>query len=647
MSIVQSDTPSQSSLAMHRPLAPLNAEEVALAASIARGALAELGGTVRFELIELLEPAKREVRNFSEASPPPRRARVNIFRVGGIGVWTLKICLATGKVLEQSCLSYARPMIQPEEFLAIEALVKEDPRFVDACVKRGIRDISLVCVDPWSAGNFGVDEEVGKHISHAFCWLKSSANDNLYAHPIEGLNPVVDIKSMTVIRIDDYGVTPVPAMDVNYDSAFRTDYRRDLMPINVVQPDGVSFSVDDHFVRWHEWSLTVGFNAREGLTLHDIQYAKRPVCYRASLSEMVVPYGSPDKAHYRKNVFDIGEYGLGKLANSLKLGCDCLGAIRYLDAWLCTIDGEPLCIENAICIHEEDTGILWKHWDFRTDRTEVRRGRRLVISSISTVGNYEYASYWYFHLDGTIEFEMKATGIINTAACVPGTEQTYGTEVSPGVVGQIHQHLFCARLDMAVDGDDNAVVECDTVGVPMGADNPYGNAFYVRETRLDRESGRQRNPDAERFWKFINPNKRNHVGQPIGYKLEPLHARATFHDRASPSGQRMRFVENQLWVTAFDPDERFAAGEFVNHSDGTDGVHAYAAKGRSIDNCDLVAWPVFGLHHLPRTEDFPVQPVVRTGFMLTPNGFFDRNPTLDLPPETNQASARIAQPGEG
>ena len=134
---------------------------------------------------------------------------------------------------------------------------------------------------------------------------------------------------------------------------------------------------------------------------------------------MVVPYGSPNKTHARKNVFDIGEYGIGKLANSLELGCDCLGSIYYMDCWIADTSGNPMKIKNGICIHEEDHGLLWKHYDFRLDSTEVRRGRRLVISSISTVGNYDYASYWYLYLDGEIEFEMKATGVINTVGAYP------------------------------------------------------------------------------------------------------------------------------------------------------------------------------------------------------------------------------------
>ena len=232
-------------------------------------------------------------------------------------------------------------------------------------------------------------------------------------------------------------------------------------------------------VRWHDWSLLIGFNAREAITLHDIKFAGRPVCYRASLAEMVVPYGSPETPHYRKNVFDIGEYGLGKLANSLTLGCDCLGAIQYLDCWISDINGDPMCIANGICIHEEDYGILWKHWDFRTDRTEVRRARRLVISSISTVGNYEYGSYWYFYLDGTFEFEMKATGIINTVACVPGrptsTAPRWRRAWSARSTSTCSARASTWRSTATRTRSSSATRSRE----PEGPANPYGNAFYL------------------------------------------------------------------------------------------------------------------------------------------------------------------------
>ena len=624
------------------PLDPLSASEIEKSARLVRSHMG--GADLRFETIELKEPAKSAVRAWQKGGEKPgRTARVNVFRPGKIGVWRFSVSLTDGKISREEHFPDARPMIMLEEFMLIEDTVKAHPDFIEACRKRGIEDLELVCVDPWSAGNFDVDGEEGKHLAHTFCWVRMRPDDNLYAHPIEGLNPVVDIKKMEVIRVDDYGAVPVPEMEVNYDAQFIDEMREDLRPIDVVQPDGVTFTMEGRTIKWHDWSILIGFNGREGLTLHDIRYADRPILYRASIAEMVVPYGSPDSQHARKNVFDIGEYGLGKLANSLELGCDCLGVIHYLDAEIPGIEGTSDTIKNAICIHEEDTGILWKHWDFRTDKTEVRRGRRLVISSISTVGNYEYASYWYFYLDGKIEFEMKATGIINTVGKTPETDMRFGTEVAPGVIGQIHQHLFVARLDLSVDGDANSVMECNTRVLPMGPENPYGNAFYVEETKLDKECGRKIAPETQRYWKFASAEKTNYMGKPTAYKLEPTHAVTPFNDPEGPSGQRMPFIYNHLWLTECHADERFPAGDFMNHSDGSEGVHKAAERGHSIDGKDVVAWHVFGLHHNVRLEDFPVQPVISTGFMLMPNGFFDCNPCLDLPVEKNEASCCAAE----
>src|SRR5207245_1759534 len=107
--------------------------------------------------------------------------------------------------------------------------------------------------------------------------------------------------------------------------------------------------------------------------------------------------GDTSRAHFWKGVFDSGEYGLGKMANTLQLGCDCLGEIYYFDAVMGDEQGKPMTIQNAICLHEEDAGILWKHFDARSGITEMRRSRRLVVSYICTVGNYDYGFYWYFY----------------------------------------------------------------------------------------------------------------------------------------------------------------------------------------------------------------------------------------------------------
>ncbi|MEM7237741.1 MAG: tyramine oxidase, partial [Pseudomonadota bacterium] len=312
------------------PLSPLTAEEFAEAVKIVRDALDD-GHDARFETVELAEPEKSVVRGWTPGKTVERRAWANVYFAAKPGVHRCLLSLSDGTLVSDDYRPNAIPMIAPVEFMEVEDAVKADPRFVEACARRGIEDMSLVTVDPWSSGNFGVPEEAGRRISHVFCWVRNSELDNQYAHPIDGLNASVDIDTGEVIGVFDLGVVPIPRGESNYDHTFQEVVRQDLRPINVVQPEGVSFRLDGHRLTWHDWELQIGFNAREGMTLHDIRFCGRPIIYRASIAEMMVPYGAPDGAHPRKNVFDIGEYGVGRLVNSLELGCDCLGAIQYID----------------------------------------------------------------------------------------------------------------------------------------------------------------------------------------------------------------------------------------------------------------------------------------------------------------------------
>ena len=199
--------------------------------------------------------------------------------------------------------------------------------------------------------------------------------------------------------------------------------RDDVKALHITQPDGVSFELDGNELRWQNWSLRVGFNYREGLVLHRVGYddhgVHRDIANRISLAEMIVPYRDSSFDHYRRTAYDIGEWGLGYMTTSLQLGCDCLGEIRYLDATLADSAGVPYTVPQAICIHEEDNAVLWKHVD-NNGRAEVRRMRRLVVSVHATVANYEYLIYWRFYTDGNIECEIRATGIMVTTPIAPG-----------------------------------------------------------------------------------------------------------------------------------------------------------------------------------------------------------------------------------
>jgi primary-amine oxidase len=383
----------------------------------------------------------------------------------------------------------------------------------------------------------------------------------------------------------------------------------------------------------------VVFNAREGLTLHHLRYRDgerdRSILYRASLTEMVVPYGDPTETQRRKNAFDVGEYGMGMCANSLELGCDCLGFIHYLDAHLCDSRGESLTVKNAVCVHEEDFGILWKHTDRRRpDKPEVRRSRRLVVSSISTVENYEYGFFWYLYQDGTVQFEVKLTGILSLGAAMPGEAPRYGNLVAPQLYAPNHQHFFNVRLDVDLDGTDNSVHRIDVEPDPVDEHNPFGNAFQARATvlRTEQEARGHLRLETARTWKVVNPSVRNRVGEPVGYRFLPGDNAFPF---ASPDAwwrRRAGFVDHHVWVTPYRADERYGAGDYPNQSRGGDGLARWTEDDRPIEDTDVVLWYTFGHTHIPRPEDYPVMPTAYIGFTLKPSGFFAENPALDVPP---------------
>jgi primary-amine oxidase len=637
---------------MMHPLDPFTTEEIATIRAIVMAAPG-WRASLRFTQVELREPPKPVVLAHRPGDAVMRQARVVLLDSGDGSVFEVVADLAGGAVtLWRAVTEGGQPPVIIEEFFKVEAIVKADAAWRAAVLRRGITeaDLKLVQVDPFSAGNFGYPEEAGRRLVRAVSYWRGAPKDNGYAHPIDGVVAVVDLIAGRILTlIDDPVAIPVPRRKHNYDPDSLPPARGDLRPLGIVQPEGPSFSVDGWEITWQGWRFRLGFTPREGIVLHRLSLQDRPVIHRASVAEMVVPYADPTSNHYWKNAFDAGEYGLGTLANALKLGCDCLGTIRYFSVPAADNDGNPFVMENAVCLHEEDYGTLWKHYEFRNEVYEMRRSRRLVVSFFATVGNYDYGFYWYLYQDGTIQLEAKLTGIIQTNAVAPGERYPWGGMVSENLAGPTHQHFFCARMHMSVDGEGNSVSEHEFVPRPWGTDNPHGNVFDTTSRVLTRERDAAREADGRtgRYWKIFNPNRRNAVGNPPGYKLVVQASPLLLAQEGSAIHRRAGFATRHVWVTAYDPAERYPAGEFPNQHPGGDGLPAYIAANRPIENADLVLWHCFGHTHVCKPEDFPIMPVEYAGFMLKPNGFFDGNIAMDLPAESGHAAKQDGGPEDG
>jgi primary-amine oxidase len=625
-------------MAAIHPLEMLTGEEIQAATAIARGT-GRLPESALFAHIVLHEPDKAELAQWKDGDPVDRQLRLLAVPGPTLDLVEIVVSVTRGEIVEWRPVEGMRPALLMTEAINAIFTTKEHPDYIAALTRRGITDLDAVQIDPWPAGVFGYEAETDRRIARCISFLRHDETDNGYARPIEGLVVHFDMGRNEVIDVVDHGVVPLPPNRASYYAEDQPRLRPALKPLTIAQPEGPSFTVDGNLVHWAKWQFRVAFDPYEGLVLHQLAYDDdgrwRSVLHRASISEMVVPYGDPSERQGWKNAFDAGEWGLGRMTQSLRLGCDCVGEIHYFDATLASEQGDPWVIENAICMHEEDYGFLWKHVDLFGGRSEVRRSRRLVVSFISTVGNYEYGFFWYLYLDGNVQLEVKLTGIVSPMAIEPGTQPEFATVVGDGVAAPNHQHLFNARLDFDVDGPVNEIHEVAAECLPAGPDNPWGNAFRQRDTVLTSESAAKRDTDAasSRAWKIVNPEVRNAVGQSVAYKLVPTMSTPTMLAQPdSPVGKRAGFARHNLWVTPYARDERRAAGEYPNQHSGGDGLPAWTATDRSIVGTDLVCWYTFGVTHFVRPEDWPVMPVEYTGFLLTPVGFFSANPALDLEP---------------
>ena len=554
------------------PLDPLTRDEILRAVDIARR-LGGLSAKAWFETIALHEPSKAALKSGTAR----REAFICCYDPQSGETWDGIADLADGVFRSWAEAKGMHARIVADEFGAGGDVAKTDPRFIAACAKRGITDMSAVLVEAWAGGYFGIADEEGQRIAYGHCWVRNESGDNPYARPIANLHPVIDLRRMRIIRVDDFGVVPLPPECEPIKSSTQ---RTDLKPLEITQPEGPSFTIEGNLVRWQKWQLRVGFHVRDGLIFHTIGYEDggklRSIMHRASMAEMVVPYGDPSGANYRRNAFDTGEYGVGQFLDSLTLGCDCLGHIHYFDAWGHDWHGEPKLIGNAICMHEEDFGTLWKFTNWLTGEVTVKRSRRLVISSVSTIGNYVYGFFWYFYQDGTIGVEVKATGIPFASALPVGAASPYGALMAPGIEAHVHQHVFSYRFDMAIDGEANSVTEVNFSAVPTGPANPHGNAIRIAETVLTSELKAQRDIDlhAQRYWRVINPNVKNAVGEPTAYKLVPGVNAFPYQDPESYVGRRAGFMYHHFWATQYAEGELYPAGMYPNQHKGGDGLAA-------------------------------------------------------------------------
>lgn len=547
------------------------------------------------------------------------------------------------KILEWKVIANTHGMVLLDDFDVVQKAIQSSPLYAEALKKRGITDVSKVVGTPLTVGYFGGEDGLNKeyNVLKVVSYL-DVGDGNYWAHPIENLVAVVDLDQKKIIKIEDNGIVPIPMAARPYDG--RGMAKKQQKPLNIVEPEGKNFTVTGQMVHWNNWCFHVALDARVGLQLSTMTYkdknVKRKIMYEGNLGGMIVPYGDPDTGWYFKSYLDSGDYGMGTLTSSLQRGTDVPDNAVMMDAVIADYQGNPMTIPNAFAIFERYAGPEYKHQEMGQSNVSVAR-RELVVRWVSTVGNYDYMFDWVLSENGTIGINAGATGIEAVKGVLSKTmhDQTaakdtrYGTLIDHHIVGTTHQHIYNFRLDLDVDGEKNTFNHLDPV-VKTNHQGVRKSSIQVDQQTINTEADAVEKFDPATIRLLSNSSKENAMGNPVSYQLIPFaggtHPIAKGANFAKDEWlyKRLSFMDQQIWVTKYQPNEMYPEGLYPNRSEEDTGLGQFVKNNDSIRNEDVVVWLTTGTTHVARAEEWPMMPTEWVNVLLKPWNFFDQTPSL-------------------
>lgn len=614
------------------PLDGLTAEELQEVISIlsAKGKYQE--GSTFLPEVTLSEPSKAEVYAWKNGDGMSRKAQI----IAREGAKTFEgiVDLAQKSIDRWEEVENVQTAIIMDDFEKADGVWRADKRVTDALKERGY-DPKEVMGFPLTSGYFGSVDSRDQRLLKVWLVDVKDAKTNLFAKPINGITPVIDVYQAKVV--DVYLTGDDARNDTTYDYDESAIKPKKAKPVKLVSPEGHNYTFKDGMVQWDDWNFHIRMDKRQGLIISTATFKEQSVAYQLSLNEMFVPYMDPSKDWNYRSYMDVGEYGFGFLSTSLSLGTDIPNNGSLLSVPLPADNGTPILMENVIGVFERNTGRpVWRHFEFMNGTNEGRPEVELVLRTVPVVGNYDYVIDYVFSSKGTLKVEVGATGMDavkaakakNMEAPTAMYETKVGNLVAPNLVGVYHDHFLSFRIDMDVAGINNTVVTDEVIPVKY-PNNPRISGWEVVEHPNLTEGPVSNEKDGhDGFFRVVNKNAKNSLGQHKGYQIMGHTHLSQLLDDDYPQ-KRAAWSKEQLWVTPYSKEERFPSGKYPNQSDGSEGIKKWTAQNRSIDNTDIVCWYTLGFHHITLPEDWPVLPTMWHSFMLRPAMSFERNPAID------------------
>ena len=537
-------------LAAAHPLDPLTADEIRVAAQVARSDARF--ASAQFASILLDEPAKADVIAWRPGTTLARQARLVVMTPAS--VFEVVTDLTARRLVSATERKGVEPPVMMSEFEAAKVVLTH-PEFRAALAKRGVTDPEKVFCSPITAGYFAIPEHAGKRIIKVGCYDLRRTTTNMWGWPIERLYAVVDLRERKVLSVADAGVVPIADREQNFTEAAAGTLRAARKPTVVAQPQGANVVINGNEISWGNWRFHARVDGRVGTVISVARWQDgarlRSVLYQGYVSEMFVPYMDADYGWYSRTYFDTGEYGAGTMATPLKPGIDCPATAAFLPTTFGDDKGEPITTPNALCIFERGTGDpIWRHAEPLNQTYEGRANVELVVRMAAAVGNYDYLFDWVFNDAAEIEVRVGATGIdalkgVNTRSMADPTaaeDTRYGTLVAPNLVAVNHDHYFNFRLDLDVDGSGNSFNQDVYRQVTLPADSPR-RSIYVVEPRIaasEKAAELDTGHEPSKF-RVTNESQTNEVGNAVSYEVLVANHAKLLLDRGRLAGEARRF----------------------------------------------------------------------------------------------------------
>jgi primary-amine oxidase len=625
------------------PLDALSSAEIRTVAGVIRASGRTDSLTV-FASVQLREPPKSEVLAWT-AGRPFRREALAVLRQRGRTVEAV-VDIAGRTLASWREVPGAQSHATDGEWDAAGEVIKQNAEVRAALARRGVTDLSTVRCGAGPRGYFDTPEQRGgRRLFRGGCGDVSQTY-NTMARNFAGLVVWVDMDARRVIRVMDSGALPMATGGDDFDDESTPAARPALAPIQVLQPLGPGFRREGGVVTWDRWRFHVRVDPRIGVVIAtatwDDHGRARSVLYEGSLSEIFVPYMDSTNGWWDRVFIDAGEYAFGGIAETLEPGVDCPAGAAWIDAPVAGAAGLPRVKRRVACLFERETGVTaWRHGYEDTERVSGRGARELVIRWNATVGNYDYLFDWVFKQTGAIGVAVGATGVLevrqvaSAAATDAGAAEDtrFGRLLAPHVLGVNHDHYFSFRLDLDVDGSDNALAVDSLRRMTLPASHPRRSLWTLAEriARTERDAQLDMNMERPTVWRVVNQGVRGPLGYPVSYEIKAGHNAMSLMSAEDWPVRRAGFSTHHLWVTPYAPDERYAAGDYPTLSSREMGLAEWTRADRPVANTDIVVWYTLGFHHVTRAEDWPVMPTAWHDFELRPFDFFPANPALDLP----------------